>query len=93
MAQGEVIGTVNVVLNGKVVGSGDLVADSTVKRHPLGFLMQFFSFIWGFAAVKVIIIALLAAIVILAIYMYVNIRRNIKESQRQRRKTGRRRTK
>ena len=93
VAQGEVIGTVNVVLNGKVVGSGDLVADSTVKRHPLGFLMQFFSFIWGFAAVKVIIIALLAAIVILAIYMYVNIRRNIKESQRQRRKTGRRRTK
>ena len=69
VAQGEVIGTVNVVLNGKVVGSGDLVADSTVKRHPLGFLMQFFSFIWGFAAVKVIIIALLAAIVILAIYM------------------------
>ncbi len=39
--EGDKIGTVNVVLNGEVVGSGDLIADFSVKRHPLDFLCSF----------------------------------------------------
>ncbi len=85
---GDEIGTVNVVLDGNVVGSGTLIADNGVKRHPLGFLMQFFSFIWSFTAVRVIVIVLAAALLIFIVYMIVNIRRNIKIAERRRRVYG-----
>lgn len=87
----EKIGYAELVLDGKVIGKAELLTDAKVKRHPLGFLMQFFAFIWSFTAVKVITIVLLAAIIIFVIYMAVNIRRNIKRAQRQRRKSARRR--
>ena len=83
--EGDKIGTVNVVLNGEVVGSGDLIADFSVKRHPLGFLMQFFSYIWSFWFVKILIVILAAALVIFIIYMIINIRRNIKLAEMRRR--------
>ncbi len=82
---GEKVGTVEVVLSGKVVGTGDLIADMTVKRHPLGFLMQFFAFIWGFWFVKITVVVLVAAVIILVVYMAVNIRRNLKQARRDRR--------
>lgn len=85
---GDEIGTVNVVLDGKVVGSGKLIADNSVKRHPLGFLMQFFSFVWSFTAVRVIVIVLAAALLIFIVYMIINIRRNIIIAERRRRVYG-----
>lgn len=89
--EGEKVGTVEVVLNGKTVGTGDLLADMTVKRHPLGFLMQFFAFIWSFWLVKVIVLAVGAALVIFVIYMIVNIRKNLKLAKRNRRRSLRKR--
>ena len=83
--QGDEIGTVNVKLNGEVVGSGKLFADNGVKRHPLGFLMRFFSFLWSVTIIRVLIILILAALVIFAVYMFVKIRKNIKIAERRRR--------
>ncbi len=90
--QGDKIGTVNVVLDGEVVGSGTLYADTTVKRHPLGFIMRFFSFIWSFLIVKILIIALLVIIIIFIVYMFIKIRKNLKYAERQRRISGKRRS-
>lgn len=92
VSRGDEIGTVNVVLNGDVVGSGTLYADTTVKKHPLGFIMQFFSFIWSFMIVKIVIIALLIIIIIFIAYMFINIRKNIKIAERRRRVSGKRRS-
>lgn len=88
---GDKVGTVNIVLNGETVGTADLTADITVKKHPLGFIMQFFSYIWSFTAVKVIVIAVLILLIIFIVYMAVNIRRNIKIAERQRRASRKRR--
>lgn len=87
----EAVGKVEVVLDGKVIGSADLLADMRVKRHPLGFIMQFFAFLWSFLLVKIIVIALLAAFVIFVIYMIVNIRKNLKLASKRNRQRRRRR--
>ena len=86
--QGDEIGAVDITLNGEVVGSGKLFADSGVKRHPLGFLMRFFSFLWSVTIIRVLIILILAALVIFAVYMFVKIRKNIKIAERRRRISG-----
>ncbi len=88
--QGDEIGTVEVMYQGSVVGSGRLIADSGVKRHPLGFLMQFFSFLWSILFVRILIIVLLIALVLFIVYMIVNIRKNIKIAERRRRASSRR---
>ena len=83
--QGDEVGTVDVMLNVQVVGSGTLVADIGVKRHPLGFLMQFFSFIWSFMIVRILLIIIAAGALIFLIYMFLKIRKNIKIAERRRR--------
>lgn len=88
--EGDKVGTVEIMLSGKVVGSGDLFADMTVKRHPLGFLMQFFAFIWSFTAVKVIVFVIIALIIIFVLYMVINIRRNLKQAKINRSRSRRR---
>lgn len=90
---GDKVGTVEVVLDNKVVGTGDLLADMTVKRHPLGFLMQFFAFIWSFWIVRILIIAIVLGLIIFVIYMTVNIRRNLKLAKRSRRRSKRNKSK
>ena len=47
--------------------------------------MQFFSYIWSFWFVKILIVILAAALVIFIIYMIINIRRNIKLAEMRRR--------
>lgn len=89
VAVGDKIGTVEVVLDGKVIGTGDLLADTAVKRHPLGFIMEFFSYIWGFTVIRIILIALMIAAVILIIYMFITIRKNIKLAKRRARSRAR----
>lgn len=86
VTEGEKLGEAELVLGGKVIGKADLLADMTVKRHPLGFLMQFFAFIWSFTIVKIIAITLAAALVIFVIYVAVGVRRNIKQAKRRRRR-------
>lgn len=89
--QGDEVGTVEVVYQDKVVGSGRLIADGGVKRHPLGFLMRFFSFLWSFMIVKILVIGLAVALVLFVIYMTVTIRKNIKIAERRRRMSSKRR--
>ena len=89
--QGDEIGTVEVMYQGKVVGSGRLIADAGVKRHPLGFLMQFFSFLWSILFIRILIIVLLIALILFIAYMIVNIRKNIKIAERRRRNSPSRR--
>lgn len=79
---GDKIGSVEVVLDGKIIGTEDLVADTTIKRHPLGFIMKFFSYLWGFTIIRVILIVLAIILVVLLIYMIFTIRKNIKLAKR-----------
>lgn len=89
--EGDKVGTVDIVLDGKVVGSGDILADMSIKRHPLGFLMRFFSFVWGFFIIRLIVYVAITLLVVFIIYMYVNIRRNLKAAKQSRKERRHRR--
>lgn len=81
---GQVVGTVNIKLDGEVVGSGDLVADKSIERHKLGFLMSAGEYIWSFWFVRVLVVLIAIAIVGFVIYVIVGIRRELRRVKKYR---------
>ncbi len=66
--QEDLVGTVTVSLNGKVIGEGEVCADLTVKRSFLWPLYAFLEWLWSFLLIRIIcylILTILGGIVVL----------------------------
>ena len=81
---GQVVGTVNIKLDGETIGSGELVADKSIERHKLGFLMSAGEYIWSFWFVRVLVVLIGLAIVVFVIYVIVGIRRELRRVKKYR---------
>lgn len=86
--QDDLVGTVTVSLNGKVVGEGDVRADLTVKRSFLWPLYAFLEWLWSLLLIRIIcylFLTILGGILVIILY------RIWQEFDRIRRKNRRRR--
>ncbi len=87
--KGKSLGIATYTLDGTVVASIDIVAEKQVDRHPLGFLMSFFAFIWGSTVFRIILYLLLIAVALFIILLAYGFYRSIKKSRsRKRRKNN-----
>lgn len=86
LTAGQAIGAAVIRYNGEEIGRVNLVTDTAVARHPLGFLMGFGEFIWSIRLVRVLVYLLGAGVLIFLIYMVVSIRREMKKMAKKRRR-------
>ncbi len=79
-----VVGTVSVLYDGKIIGTGELHTDRTVKRSFLWPLYAFLEWLWGFLLIRIIcylvlvVAGLFVLVVILRIWQEIDRARRIK---------------
>ena len=82
---GAPLATVTVSYEGTELGSADLLADASIDRHPLGFLMSAWEALWGARLFRIVVYLLLAALAVFLIVLVIGIRRELKRANRYKR--------
>lgn len=84
--EGDTVAEVLVSYQGQELGRTALLADTTIERHPLGFLMSIWEKLWGMKMFRVIVYLLGAAAAVLVFVIMIGLRREIKRAKQHRRK-------
>ncbi len=89
-----IVGTVQIMLDGMVVGEGELSADLTVKRSFLWPLYAFLEWLWGFLFIRILCYLILTVLGVFILLLFVRVwrefsrvrQRNLQARNRSRRK-------
>jgi len=80
--RGQIIGEMEFLFDGNVVGRVNLLASRDVQRHLFWFVLLAFDFVWSFLIVRIIIYILIAGIALYLILLFLGIRNAVKKSKR-----------
>lgn len=84
---GDKIGTVSVLYHGEELGSGELIAATSVERSFFWPVMMLKDFLWSFLIVRIIVYLVIIAIALFIIMFIIRLIQNIKTANKRRRKS------